>query len=126
MHLLCAPVLIKFYSCKKRVLHQQVTVATRYDNDDMEVDGSDEKYVTTTKHKFKHQARQPKDHFEKLLEVACPNHTYLVQHKLMECAMMKKFMTSGALAKGKKPEEDPGEKGMKPFPMEEVVMTIYD
>jgi hypothetical protein len=39
--------------------------------------------------------------------------------------MMKNFMTSGALAKGKKPEGDPGEKGATPFPGEEAVMTIY-
>jgi hypothetical protein len=39
--------------------------------------------------------------------------------------MMKGFMTSGALSKGKEPEGDPGEKGMMPFPGEEVVMMIY-
>jgi hypothetical protein len=39
--------------------------------------------------------------------------------------MMKNFMTSGALSKGKKPEGDPGKKGVSPFPREEAVMTIY-
>jgi hypothetical protein len=38
--------------------------------------------------------------------------------------MMKTFMTLGALSKGKKPEGDPGEKGMTPFPREEAVKSI--
>jgi hypothetical protein len=37
------------------------------------------------------------DHFEKLLEMTCPNHTYLVKHKLKDCGMMKNFMASGSL-----------------------------
>jgi hypothetical protein len=35
------------------------------------------------------------DHFEKLLEAACPHHPYPVKHKLEDCTMMKKFKTSG-------------------------------
>jgi hypothetical protein len=38
--------------------------------------------------------------------------------------MMKNFMTSGALTKGKEPEGDPSEKGVTPFPGEEAVMMI--
>jgi hypothetical protein len=38
---------------------------------------------------------------------------------------MKNFMTSGALPKGKKPDGDPGRKGVAPFRREEVVMMIY-
>jgi hypothetical protein len=30
--------------------------------------------------------------------------------------MMKNFMTSGTISKGKKPEGDPGGKGPPPFP----------
>jgi hypothetical protein len=37
------------------------------------------------------------DHFEKLLEMTCPNHAYLVKHKLKDCGMMKNFMASGSL-----------------------------
>jgi hypothetical protein len=48
------------------------------------------------------------DHFEKLHEAVCLNHTYPVKHKLMQCAMMRNFMTSGALANGMKPEGNPG------------------
>jgi hypothetical protein len=54
--------------------------------------------------------------------MVCPNHAYRVKHKLKECTMMKNFMTSGALSKGKKPEGDPC---MAPFPREEAVMSIY-
>jgi hypothetical protein len=39
--------------------------------------------------------------------------------------MMKKFMTSEALSKVKKPMGDPGRKGMTPFPGEAAIMTIY-
>jgi hypothetical protein len=38
---------------------------------------------------------------------------------------MKKFMTSGASSKGKKPEGDPDGKGVAPFSEEEAVMPIY-
>jgi hypothetical protein len=68
----------------------------------------------TAKHDFKHQARQPADRFEKLLEATCPNHAYPVKQKLKECTMMKNYMTSGALAKGKKPEGDMGERPPHP------------
>jgi hypothetical protein len=88
------------------------------------LDSFDEEYVTTVERDFKHHARQPKDHFEKLLEAACPNHTHPVKHKLKDCTMMKNFMTSGALSKGEKPEGDPGGKGAVPFPEEEAVMAI--
>jgi hypothetical protein len=38
------------------------------------------------------------------LKATYPNHAYPVKHKLKECTMIKKnYMTSGALAKGKKP-----------------------
>jgi hypothetical protein len=77
-------------------------------------------------HDFKRQARQPADHFEKLLEVTYPNHAYPVRHKLKEYSMMKNYMTTGALAKGKKPEDDPRGKAATPFPWEEAVMAIYD
>jgi hypothetical protein len=66
------------------------------------------------------------EHFKKLLEAASPNHAYPIKHKLKDCTMMKNFMTSGALSKGKKPERDPGRKGLPPFPEEEALMSIYD
>jgi hypothetical protein len=39
----------------------------------------------------------PIDYFKRLLEEACPNHTYRVRHKLKDCSMMRSFMTSGSL-----------------------------
>jgi hypothetical protein len=80
-----------------------------------------------TEYDFKCQARQPKDHFEKLLEASYPNHMYpMLKHKLKDCTMMKNFMTSGAHSKGKKPEGDPGGKGMSSFPGKVAAMMIYD
>jgi hypothetical protein len=40
--------------------------------------------------------------------------------------MMKNFMTSRALPKGKKPEGDSDRKDTTPFPREEAVLSIYD
>jgi hypothetical protein len=76
-------------------------------------------------HDFKHQVWQPKDHFEKLLKVACPNHTYPVKHKHKDCTMMKKFMTSGVLSRSKKAERDLCGKGVTSVLEKAVVMTIY-
>jgi hypothetical protein len=45
---------------------------------------------------------------------------YPIKHKLKEYAVMKNFMTSGVLAKGKKPEGDLGRKDATPFPGEEL------
>jgi hypothetical protein len=40
--------------------------------------------------------------------------------------MMKKFMTSGAFSKGRKPGGDPSGKSAAPIPGEAEVMTIFD
>jgi hypothetical protein len=40
--------------------------------------------------------------------------------------MMKNFITSGTLTKGKEHEGDPGGNGMTPFPREKVFLTIHD
>jgi hypothetical protein len=82
------------------------------DGGNEKVDNSDEGYVMNTERDLKCQTRPPKDHFEKLLEAACPNQSYPVKHKLQDCTMMKIFMTSRALSKAKKPGEDPGGKGV--------------
>jgi hypothetical protein len=39
--------------------------------------------------------------------------------------MMKSYMTSETLTKGKKPEGDPGGKAATSFPREESVISIY-
>jgi hypothetical protein len=48
-----------------------------------------------------------------------------VRHKLIECSMMKNYMTMGAPAKGKNPEGDIMGTASPPFPGEEVIMSIY-
>jgi hypothetical protein len=40
--------------------------------------------------------------------------------------MMKNLMTFEAFSKGRKPEADPGGKGVTPVPREMEVMTIFD
>jgi hypothetical protein len=66
------------------------------------------------------------DHFQRLLEEAYLNHAYLIKHKLKDCDMIKKFMTSGSLTRDKETEEDLGGRGITPFLREHVVMTVYD
>jgi hypothetical protein len=105
---------------------QRVVVTTSYDDIDKEADGSDEEYVTAAGCDFKRQARQPNQHFEKLLESAYLNLAYQIKHKFKECTMIKNFMTTRALTKGKKREGDPGAKAIAPFPREEAVKSIYD
>jgi hypothetical protein len=107
---------------------QWVTITTGNGDDDYDKveDGSNEEHVDAVERDFKRQARQPTDHLEKLLEVTCPNHAYPIKHKLKECSMMKNYMTTGALAKGKKPVGDPGGMAAAPIPREEAIMPIYD
>jgi hypothetical protein len=78
---------------------------------DKDVGDSDKELITAAERDFKHQARQPTDHFGKLLEATYPNHTYPVQHKMKECTMMKNYMTTG--------------KATTPFPEEKAVLSIY-
>jgi hypothetical protein len=96
------------------------------DDDDKKVDGFKKEYAMAAEHGIKRQARLPIDHFERLLEIACPNHAYPVKHKLKDCDMVKNFMTSGFLTRSKETEGDPGGKGTTPFPGKESVMTLYD
>jgi hypothetical protein len=60
------------------------------------------------------------------LEKTCPNHAYLIKHKLRDCDMMKNFMAKGSLPRGMEADEDPDEGDTMPFPGEDAVMLIYD
>jgi hypothetical protein len=51
---------------------------------------------------------------------------YPIRHKLKECSMMKNYMTTGSLTKGKKHKDDAPGKAAAPFPGEKAVMSIYD
>jgi hypothetical protein len=70
--------------------------------------------------------RPPKNHFKKLLEVTCLHHSYPVKHKLKDCTLMKKFMTSGAFSKDRKPRGDLGGKSAAPILGEAEVTKMFD
>jgi hypothetical protein len=95
------------------------------DGDDEKVDDSGEVYVVAAECDFMRQTQQPKDHFKKHVKETCLNYSYSVKHKLEDCTMMKNFMMSGAFSRGRKPERDPGRKGMTPIPGKAEVMTIF-
>jgi hypothetical protein len=59
-----------------------------------------------------------KDHFEKILEAACPHHPYPIKHKLRDCTMMKRFMTSGAPPGGDEPASNSRGRGTMLVPGE--------
>jgi hypothetical protein len=46
-------------------------------------------------------------------------------YKLKDCTMLKNFMTSRTLLKGRRPEEDLGGKDATPIPEEVAVMTNF-
>jgi hypothetical protein len=65
---------------------QWVMITTSYDkgDNDKDVGDSDEELIAAAECDFKLLARQPANHFEKLLEATCPNHTYPIRHKLKD------------------------------------------
>jgi hypothetical protein len=54
---------------------RRVAIVSNDDDDEENADDSGEEYVTATKHDFKHQTRQPKGHFKKLLEATFLKHS---------------------------------------------------
>jgi hypothetical protein len=82
---------------------------------DMDASDSDEELVEAAERNFKCLARSPTDHFEKLLEVTCPNHKFPIKHKLKECSMMKNYMTTRSQARAKKTEGESAGKVTAPF-----------
>jgi hypothetical protein len=50
---------------------------------------------------------------------------YPIKHKLKDCNMMKNFITSGALSRGKKPEGDPNGNGAAPAPGKVAIMAVF-
>jgi hypothetical protein len=73
---------------------RHLTLVTNNCNE--EVEDSDEECVAIAERDFKRCTRPPKDHFKMIHEATCPHHPYHVKHKLRDCTMMKKFMSSGA------------------------------
>jgi hypothetical protein len=101
---------------RKRCPQGVTTVADNDNNNDMKVDDIDMKCITTAVRNCKRQARPSIDHFERLLEEACPNREYPVKHKHKDCDMIKNFMTLGSLTRDKEPEEDPDGSNAMSFP----------
>jgi hypothetical protein len=64
------------------------------DNLGKKIENSDEEFIASTQRDFKWCTRPPKDHFEKILGSTCPQHPYPVKHKLRDCTMMRRFMSS--------------------------------
>jgi hypothetical protein len=82
--------------------------------------------ITTARQSVKHHMRPLIDRIERLLEEACPNHVYPINHKLKDCDLMKNFMVSGSLTRDMEPEEGPSGRDVMPFYREDAVMTVYD
>jgi hypothetical protein len=101
---------------------QWVTVVAFTDDDnDKNVDDSRMGCLETTAHSGKRQVRPLIDHFERLLELACPNHAYPIKDKLRYYNMMKSFMTSGSQARDIELEEDTDRSDPTPFLEEDAV-----
>jgi hypothetical protein len=69
---------------KRRKQHRQETATTADDDGDInkQVGNSVVVHVMALAGSHKRQAQPPTDHFQKLLEEICLNHTYPVKHKL--------------------------------------------
>jgi hypothetical protein len=103
--------------CKQR-LQGAMATTDHDDGNDGEAGGSGVRHVLSAGHSDKHQARPPTDHFKRLLEEACPNHAYSIQHKLKDYDMMRSFMTSGSLTWGAELDEGLNGSDTTPFPEE--------
>jgi hypothetical protein len=67
----------------------------------------------------------PTYYVKRLLEEACPNHTYPIKHKLKDSGMMQGFLTLGSLTWGADLDEGPDGSDTTPFPEENINMTIF-
>jgi hypothetical protein len=86
------------------------------DDNDKQANSFDMECIMTVERSVKHQAQPLIDHFERLLEAACPNHAYPIKHKLKDCSLMKNFMVLESLTRDMKPEEDLGKGDVMPTP----------
>jgi hypothetical protein len=82
---------------RKQCLQEVLAVANDDGGNDEEAGGFGVARVTITVGGGKRQARPPTNHFERLLEQACPNHAYSVKHKVRDYNMMKNFMVSASI-----------------------------
>jgi hypothetical protein len=82
------------------------TTAGSDDDDDKKADDFDKECVGAIGYSVKCQAQLLTDQFERLLEEECLNNAYPIKHKLRDCGMMKKFMTSRSPTRDKEAEGD--------------------
>jgi hypothetical protein len=75
------------------------------------VESSNKEFVASAGRNFKLCTQPPKDHFKKVLEAACSHHPYPVRHKLRDCTVMKRFMSSDTSADGNELARDLWAKG---------------
>jgi hypothetical protein len=69
-------------------------------NPGQDIKDSNEEFMAAAEHDFKWHTRPPKDHIEKILEATCPHQPYPIKHKLRDCSMMKRFMSSACTPPG--------------------------
>jgi hypothetical protein len=91
---------------------------------------SGDSLVAATKHKGKRaSAEGAPNHFEKMLEGPCPNHTYPIKHTYKDYGLMKKFLSGGSKKGGWKikpnPLGDDAEEKEDTFPEETGCLTIF-
>jgi hypothetical protein len=101
------------------------TMASHDEDRGWEAGRSSMRHISTTTRSGRRSAWMPTNYFKRLLEEACPNHTYPIRHKVKDYNMMWSFVTLGSLAWGAKPDEGPDGSDTAPFPEENVVMTVF-
>jgi hypothetical protein len=78
---------------QKRHTHHLTTRASNVSVEE-EIEDSDEEFVAVAERDFRQCTRPPNGHFKKVLEATHPHHPYPIKHKLRDCTMMKRFMSS--------------------------------
>jgi hypothetical protein len=103
-----------------------MTTSSHDDDRNWEADNSTMGNVTAATCGGRRLTRTPSDHFNRLLEEACPNHAYPVRHKLKDCRLMRSFMTSWSLTWGTDLDKGPDRSGTTRFPKENAVMMVFE
>ena len=74
-------------------------------------------------------AKGTPDHFDKLLEGPCLNHTFPIKHMYKDCSLMKRFFTGGSMKweQKKKLEAEADDTGEDSgFPLSDGCLMIFD
>jgi hypothetical protein len=111
---------------RKKCCLGTMTMTRRGDDRGWEAGGSGVGQVSTVVHGNRCLVRPPTNHFKMLLEKACPNHAYLIKHKLKDCGMMQSFITSGSLTWGAELDEGTDGSDIALFPEKNATMTVFE